>query len=139
MREATLSVTDEPSREELLELYSSVGWTAYTGQPQILVRAIHGSLRVVTARSRGKLVGLARIVGDGATIAYLQDVLVDPSHRRAGLGRRLVEAALQGPGGVRQQVLLTDDEPGQRAFYQALGFIEVGESKPSLHAFVRLR
>lgn len=130
MTDATLSDADEPDREELLELYGSVGWTAYTRQPEILVQAVRGSLRVVTARSRGKLVGLARIVGDGATIAYLQDVLVDPSYRRRGLGRRLVQAALRGSGEVRQQVLLTDDEPGQRAFYQALGFVEVGAAEP---------
>ncbi len=139
MSEVILSEVDEPGREELLELYGSVGWTAYTGEPDTLVRAVRGSLRVVTARFHGKLVGLARIVGDGATIAYLQDVLVDPSHRREGLGRRLVETVLQGPGEVRQQVLLTDAEPGQRAFYEALGFIEVGQSEPSLRAFFRLR
>ncbi|WP_298130167.1 GNAT family N-acetyltransferase [Micropruina sp.] len=139
MSEVILSEVDEPGREELFELYGSVGWTAYTREPDALVRAVRGSLRVVTARSHGKLVGLARIVGDGTTIAYLQDVLVDPSHRREGLGRRLVETVLQGPGEVRQQVLLTDAEPGQRAFYEALGFIEVGESKPPLRAFFRLR
>lgn len=139
MTAAALSDADEPSREELLELYGSVGWTTYTREPETLVRAIRGSLRVVTARVDGKLIGLARVVGDGATIAYLQDVLVHPSSQRAGLGRRLVEAALQGPGHVRQQVLLTDDEPGQHAFYRALGFTDAGEWEPSpLHAFVRL-
>ena len=42
----------------------------------------------------GELVGLARIIGDGATICYLQDVLVNPSAQRTGLGRALVREAV---------------------------------------------
>lgn len=129
---------DHPTRAELVALYDSVGWTSYTGSPETLERAIAGSLRVVTARDEGRLVGLARIVGDGATIAYLQDVLVDPTHHRRGLGRLLVAAAFAPFDAVRQHVLLTDDEPAQRAFYEALGFSEIRDVAPgSLRAFVR--
>ncbi len=134
----TIHDRDSPARDELIELYTAVGWSAYTRDPDALVRAIRGSLRVATARSAGELIGLARIVGDGVTIAYLQDVLVHPSHRRAGIGRRLVEAVLRDQGRVRQQVLLTDDEPGQHAFYRSLGFTESRDLEPSpVHAFVR--
>jgi hypothetical protein len=39
---------------------------------------------------------------------------------------------------VRQKVLLTDDEPGQRAFYESLGYTEIREYRPgTLRAFVR--
>ena len=135
---AILRTTDRPTLDELLALYDSVGWTAYTERPDALVRGVAGSLRVVTARVAGELVGLARTVGDGATIAYLQDVLVHPAHRRQGLGRRLVEEALADPT-VRQQVLLTDDDPAQRAFYESLGFAEVRDLEAgALRAFVRL-
>jgi hypothetical protein len=54
------------------------------------------------------------------------------------LGRLLVDAAFAPYVAVRQHVLLTDDEPGQRAFYEALGFSEIrdlGEGR--LRAFVR--
>jgi len=50
----------------------------------------------------------------------------------------LVRAVLDRYPGVRQKVLLTDDEPGQRAFYESLGFTEIREYGPgSLRAFVR--
>ncbi|GLI27633.1 N-acetyltransferase [Agromyces rhizosphaerae] len=129
-----------PGIEALVALYDAVGWSAYTAAPDVLVRALAGSLRVVTAWRGDRLVGLARIVGDGATIAYLQDVLVHPDHRRSGLGSRMVAAAFAPFGDVRQQVLLTDDEPGQRAFYESLGFTEVHDVRPrQLRAFVRFR
>ena len=127
-----------PARDELAELYEAVGWVAYTRDLDALDRALQGSSLVVTARRDGRLVGLARIVSDGATIAYLQDILVRPEEQRRGVGRRLVTAALAPFESVRQKVLLTDDDPGQRAFYESLGFAETHDfDDGSLRAFVR--
>lgn len=127
-----------PSRDELVSLYDAVGWAAYTDDPESLERAVRGSTRVVTARRGGRLVGLARVVSDGASIAYLQDIIVLPEEQRGGVGRRLVTEALAPYASVRQKVLLTDDEPGQRAFYESLGFVEIREvGEGSLRSFVR--
>ncbi|MBO1755750.1 GNAT family N-acetyltransferase [Allobranchiibius sp. CTAmp26] len=119
-------------------LYRSVGWVTYVEAPQVLQAALAGSTTVVVARRAAVLVGLARVISDGATICYLQDVLVHPEAQRAGIGRRLVEAALRPYGSVRQKVLLTDDEPGQRAFYESLGYSETRDFGPgTLRAFVK--
>ena len=127
-----------PHRDELADLYGAVGWVAYTRNLDALERAMEGSSRVVTARQDGRLVGLARVVSDGATVAYLQDVLVRPDAQGGGIGTRLVTEAMRPFADVRQQVLLTDDEPGQRAFYESLGFAEIRDLEPgSLRAFVK--
>ena len=124
--------------DELVALYDAVGWSAYTKAPAVLRAAIAGSSFVVVARRGPQLVGLARALSDGATICYVQDVLVLPDEQRAGIGRALVEAILDRYRTVRQKVLLTDDEPGQRAFYESLGFAEVRDQPPgTLRAFVR--
>jgi GNAT superfamily N-acetyltransferase len=120
-----ISADTLPRIDEALTLYGSVGWASYTNDPERLGRGLTGSLRVVTARHQGRLIGLARVVGDGATIAYLQDVLIAPDCRRLGLGRRLVEAALTPYADVNQQLLITDSEPEQIAFYESLGFTEL--------------
>lgn len=136
--EIVISADDRPGRQELVELYDAVGWTTYTTDPDVLVAAVEGSTRVVTARYGQDLLGLARVVSDGASIAYLQDVLVRPELQREGVGRQLVQAALEPFEHVRQKVLLTDDEPRQRAFYESLGYTElrdVGDGR--LRAFVR--
>lgn len=126
-----------PSVDELVDLYSSVSWTAYTRDPALLHAAVARSLRVVCARQDGRLVGMARLVGDGLTIVYLQDILVAPSHQRHGLGRQLFHRVLEPFSGVRQKVVVTDDEPGQRAFYEALGFTEIRDLKSPIRAFVQ--
>ncbi|WP_238348213.1 GNAT family N-acetyltransferase [Ornithinimicrobium pratense] len=136
--EIVITADDRPSREELIGLYDAVGWTTYTTDPEVLEAAVDGSTHVVTARYSEDLLGLARVISDGATIAYLQDVLVRPELQREGVGKALVDAAMAPFAHVRQQVLLTDDEPGQRAFYESLGYAEIrdhGEGR--LRAFVR--
>jgi len=41
---------------------------------------------------------------------------------------------------VRQVVLLTDAEPGQRAYYESRGFVEAHDVRPEpLRSFVLLR
>jgi GNAT superfamily N-acetyltransferase len=116
----------------------------------VLERALAGSATVVvatgvvatggvatgTAAADGeRVVGLARVVSDGETICYLRDVLVHPSVQRMGLGMRLVGVVLEPYAKVRQKVLLTDDEWGQRAFYQALGYSSI--ERTTLRAFTR--
>lgn len=129
---------DSPvSAEDLVHLYDAVGWSTYTEDPVRLEAAIAASFRVVTAWDRERLVGLARIVGDGLTIVYLQDVLVAPDHQRSGVGRELLERAFAPFADVRQKVLLTDDEPRQAAFYASLGFTEIGQFEHPLRAYVR--
>ncbi|WP_461023562.1 GNAT family N-acetyltransferase [Thalassiella azotivora] len=129
---------DQLGQDELLRLYSSVGWGGYTADPATLGSAVRNSAYLVAARDDGRLVGLARVVSDDATVCYLQDLLVDPTHQRRGVGRRLVQAVVDRYAHVRQKVLLTDDEPGQHAFYEALGYCEVrAHGNGSLRAFVR--
>ncbi|WP_151527019.1 GNAT family N-acetyltransferase [Serinicoccus kebangsaanensis] len=136
--EILISDDDRPRRDELLALYDAVGWSAYTTDPETLEAAVAGSTRVVTARYGGELLGLARVVSDGASIAYLQDVLVRPELQREGVGRSLVHAALEPFSSCRQKVLLTDDEPRQRAFYESLGWTEIREHQDGrLRAFVQ--
>ena len=139
MHAATIiSCTDQdmPSESEVVDLYDAVGWRAYTDAPETLMAGLRGSLRVVVARSQGRLVGLARVVGDGATICYLQDVLVHPDARRQGLGGRVVQEAFAPFTAVRQHVLITDEEAEQKAFYESLGFSQFGAAIPG-RTFVR--
>ncbi len=51
---------------------------------------LRGGLFCVTARDRGRLVALGRIVGDGGAVAHLVDVAVDPAWRDQDLGAEVV-------------------------------------------------
>lgn len=107
---------------EILGLYASVGWTAYTEQPESLRRGFEASLLVLAAYEDGALVGLIRVVGDGQTIVFVQDILVYPSCQRRGIGTALLKEVLKRYSHVRQIELTTDDTPKTRAFYESVGF-----------------
>ncbi|MDJ0319905.1 GNAT family N-acetyltransferase [Pseudarthrobacter sp. PS3-L1] len=123
---------------EVLELYRAVEWLAYTKDPDNLGRALEGSSTLVAANESQTLVGLARVISDGASICYLQDILVRPSHQGRGIGRALAERALKQYPHVRQKVLITDNEPKQKAFYESLGYSQTEEFQGgSVRAFIR--
>lgn len=132
------SADDIPNERELVALYDRVQWSAYTRDSARLAAAVAASLAVVTARLDGRLVGLARVVGDGLTIIYLQDILVVPDLQRTGIGRELLRRVLAPYQDVRQKVLITDDEPRQRAFYESMGFTEIRDIEHPLRVYVSL-
>lgn len=138
MTTVRVGVPDETSA--VVALYEAVGWTAYTADPAALARALEASTWVATAWHEERLVGLVRVLSDEVAIAWIQDVLVHPDHQRQGIGRALVEAALERFAGVRAVALLTDDRPEQHAFYRALGLANTRDLvRTPLNAWVRFR
>lgn len=118
----TLRADTLPNLPQLLTLYGRVGWTNYTRRPERLQAALRGSLVVLTAWEGDALIGLARAVGDGVSILFVQDVLVDPAWQRQGVGRALMQVMLERFPEVYQVQLLADRDSGTEAFYRSLGF-----------------
>jgi len=112
------------SLTQLLKLYNSVGWTAYTKDPvgQQLLKAIQNSTYVVSSWDGSNLVGLARGLSDDVSIFYLQDILVHPDYQEQGIGTTLLKDCLDRFQHVRMKVLLTDNEEAQIKFYESLGY-----------------
>ena len=108
---------------EILDLYEAVGWTNYTSRPEALRAGYSGSLAVWGAFEGDKLVGVARVVGDGVTIVFVQDLIVAPPHQRTGIGTQLMQAVMNRFSDVYQMELLTDDGSGACALYESLGFL----------------
>ena len=113
--------------DEILALYKSVGWTNYVEQPERLEKGYQNSLCVLAAYNGTELVGILRAVGDGATILFIQDILVLPPYQRMGIGTKLLKAALQKYKDVYQIELLTDHTEKTIAFYKSVGFTPANE------------
>jgi ribosomal protein S18 acetylase RimI-like enzyme len=129
-----------PAADDVRALYDSVEWSAYTNDMDTLMGGLKGSTAVVTAFDGSRLVGLARVVSDGHTIAYLQDILVAPEFQRRGIATELLDRVFAPFAEVRQHVLITDNEERQRAFYEAHGFRESRDIPGNdLRAFARFQ
>ena len=115
------------NESEILRLYASVGWTAYTDQPEVLRKGFENSMLTLAAYESDQLLGIIRAVGDGHTIVFVQDVLVFPEQQRKGIGSALLQAILDRYSHVRQIELATDNTPNTIAFYKSMGFREMLE------------
>jgi len=94
-------------------------WAA--GIPRSVVeRAVANSV-CFGAYCDGEQVGLARVVTDKATFAYLSDVYVLPEHQGRGVAQRLLEQVIRHPDlqGLRRMLLFTRDA---HSLYAKFGF-----------------
>ena len=108
--------------EDVLHLYQAVGWTNYTNQSQMLEQALSHSLVIYLALDGDVVVGLIRLVGDGFSSVFVQDLIVLPSYQRQGIGRTLVKEALGDYKDAYQAQLVTDQTEKNLGFYRSLGF-----------------
>ena len=83
-------------------------------------RSLYGAVAVLD----DQVVGMGRIVGDGAIFYYLQDVVVLPEHQGQGLGTWIVDrlVALVQANAPEKAFLGVFAAPGTLPFYQKFGF-----------------
>jgi ribosomal protein S18 acetylase RimI-like enzyme len=95
--------------------------------PAFLAAMVEGSrwiAHVHDPADGGRLVGFARAISDGVATAYLSTVMVDPDHRRRGIGRALVEHLMRGRDDLK---FVLHTRPDAAAFYAALGFVPAAD------------
>ena len=108
--------------EDVFYLYQAVGWTNYTNQPQMLERALSHSLAIYLALDGDTVVGLIRLVGDGFSSVFVQDLIVLPSYQRQGIGGCLMKEALEDFKETYQVQLATEQTEKNVGFYRSMGF-----------------
>jgi ribosomal protein S18 acetylase RimI-like enzyme len=119
---SSIEITTDTSRIDVdaaLALLRQTYWAKDMPREK-LAKALEHSL-CFGMLSDDTLVGLARVVTDRATFAYLTDVIIEPSLRGQGLAHRLMEEILGHPDlqGLRRFALLTTDA---MRLYEAFGF-----------------
>ena len=113
---------------DMARQWVEAGLTPRWGTARIAWHVRHPESMVLTARTAGTLAGFA-IMGYADDVAHLNLLAIDPAHRRRGLARRLVtwleETALTAGTFIVGLELRAGNEIA-RAFYQALGYRELG-------------
>ncbi|GAA4204933.1 GNAT family N-acetyltransferase [Actinocatenispora rupis] len=118
---------DAVGRVDRDALWAFLSTEAYWGRTRtraVVDGQVDGSWRVVGAyeTASGRMVGFARALSDGVSLAYLADVYVLAECRGRGLGVGLVDAMIErGPGAHLRWMLHTDDAHG---LYRRFGFAE---------------
>lgn len=116
---------DDASRVDRDCVWAFLAEHAYWGgwrSRDVVECQIDTAWRVVGAyhRGSGRMVGFARAVSDGVSLAYLADVFVVPEHRGRGVGVGLVRTMIEeGTGAGFRWLLHTADAHG---LYHRFGF-----------------
>lgn len=118
-----LEITTDPSRLDIDLIYRYLAEESYWARgipPEIVRTALENSL-CFSGFLDGRQVGLARVITDRATFAYLADVFVLEAYRGRGFGKALVQAVVDYPElqGLRQMLLFTRDA---HSLYALFGF-----------------
>jgi GNAT superfamily N-acetyltransferase len=118
-------ISTDPARLDIAAMHAYLTRSYWSpGIPFAIVeRAARNSLCFgLYEKGTGKQVGLARVVTDHATFAYLCDVYVLEEHRDRGLAKFLMQTVMahRALGGARRAMLGTRDAHGLYARY---GFV----------------
>ncbi len=113
---------ESPSVEDFLLLRSKVAWGALDAN--IAEKSLNNSLFHVAIYHDDQLVGMGRVVGDGAMYFYIQDVVVEPSYQKQGIGAALmdkIEGYLSDATSQGSTIGLLAAQ-GKEAFYSRYGY-----------------
>ncbi len=111
-----------PQAEEYNWLREQVGWR--THPEEAIRKALPNSLYGVCAYQAGQLVGMARVIGDGGLVYYIQDVIVVPACQRQGIGAQMMDRVMNYIRAHASQNMTVGlmSAKGKEAFYEKYGF-----------------
>jgi aralkylamine N-acetyltransferase len=121
--------------DEIADLYRAGGWWKDEYDPAALGSLIGGSFSFAVAvdTKTGKAIGMGRVISDGVSDGYIQDLVVLPAYRKSGIGREMVSVLVEQciRSGVTWIALIA--EPGTEFFYMPLGFVPMQGHVPLIY------
>ena len=120
-------IENEISREEYLSLRGQVGWKKLTDRQaeQALANCLY---KVKAVTEDGQVVGMGRVVGDGAVVCYVQDLIVIPQVQAQGIGSQIIRKLKAYVESLREEgstmMLCLMCAKGREPFYEKHGFMQ---------------
>ena len=109
MAEILYKVGERLSADEFTEVLrsSTLGERRPVDDHECIESMVKNANLIVTARSEGKLIGVARSMTDFSYVAYLSDLAVDESFQGQGIGRELIHLTKEKLGPRCTLILLS--------------------------------
>ena len=116
---------------DMRALYLAGGWWEDAWDDQYLTAIVKQSFAFVAAEiPDGSWVGMGRLISDGVSDAYLQDIVVLPEWEGQGIGSALVQSLLDICNERGIVWIGTIAEPQTEFFYRRFGFAKMNAYTP---------
>jgi GNAT superfamily N-acetyltransferase len=113
----------KPTLSEYKGLFESTGWTSSISvSDEILQTAIDNSWYWISAYDDQTLIGIGRLVSDGALYAFVCDMIVHPKYQKQGIGTSILEMLKEKCMKHSFQRVWLFAAPGRAGFYLDNGF-----------------
>lgn len=116
------NIVKECDTGSLIRLYKIAGWWKLSDKASDVPKVVSNSFCFLIAIKDGEIIGTARVISDGVTDAYIQDVVVDPRFRKLGIGKEIVKRLVSFCLERKVYWIALIAEPGTADFYQPIGF-----------------
>jgi aralkylamine N-acetyltransferase len=122
--EIAIRIVKKWPKEEIIALYKVGGWWSHAAESSHIKGIIAGSFAFAVALDNkdGKAVGMGRVMSDGISDAYIQDVIVLPAYRKQQVGRRIIEALRDHCLRKNINWIALVAESNTERFYRKIGF-----------------
>jgi len=120
---------------EIVELYKAGGWWKDYYNPSVIKDLIKGSFAFAIAidKNYNKSIGMGRLISDGVSDAYIQDLVVIPKYRERGIGKQIAKTLIDYCKKRKISWLGLIAEPNQDEFYKKLGFKVMEKYTPMIY------
>ena len=127
-----VKIVDSWKQDDIVALYMAGGWWKDSYDPSGIDQLIEGSFAFAVAidKSNQNAVGMGRLISDGVSDAYIQDLIVLNDYRKKGIGRMIVKILIDYCLEKKIHWIGLISEPDQDGFYLNLGFRKMQNYEP---------
>ena len=123
--------------EEYQALRESTGWNPV--EDNLVETALEKDLFSICVYDEERIVGIGRIIGDGALYFYIQDIIVLPEYKGLGIGKLIMDniEIYLGKEANNNSFIGLMAADGVRGFYTKYGYEERPKDKPGMYKIMK--
>ena len=123
--------------DEFQQMRATTGWAML--EDSVVERGLEKDLHSVCVSYNGKLIGIGRVIGDGAMYFYIQDIIVIPEYQKKGIGNLImenIEDYIQ-KNTFNNSFIGLMAANGVKGFYNRYGFVERTDNRPGMSKLIK--
>ena len=92
-----ITIVNKWDKTEIVELYRDGNWWDESWNPEEIGSLIKGSFifAVAVDKSTNSAIGMGRIISDGVSDGYIQDLVVKKDYRKLGIGKCILNTLVK--------------------------------------------